>query len=301
MGPRRAGPHGGNRGSRRDRGTCSESNRTGWVRVNRSAPCPICEHDSWCGVAVDGLHCICMRTESGRSTSNGGWLHRLGHHLPVPRRPRRDLLPPPVDLDALNRSYVRAGRSRHAQIVALGTQLGVHPDALVALGLGWSGTAWSWPMHNQERAVVGIRLRDPTTGRKWSVRGGREGVFLASLGPRAETVFIVEGPTDAAAILTLGEYPLGRPNCHGGIAICQELVRGRRVVVCSDRDAPGRRGSATLACRLAHLCADLRMIEPPKDFKDMREWHLGGASPMDLWHLVHAAKPIRPVRLGDQP
>jgi hypothetical protein len=53
-------------------------------------------------------------------------------------------------------------------------------NALRALTVGWSPDhrATTWPLRDADGAVVGVRLRDPTTGRKWSVRGGREGLFL---------------------------------------------------------------------------------------------------------------------------
>ena len=104
-------------------------------------------------------------------------------------------------------------------------------------------------MTNAYGNVLGIRLRRPN-GFKFSVTGGKEGLFIPSTGvPDNCPMLICEGPTDAAALLDMG-FPnvVGRPNCTGGIKLLVELVRRRQrpeVVIVSDNDKPGRQGQPT--------------------------------------------------------
>jgi hypothetical protein len=54
--------------------------RSEWLRVSKRTPCPICGHDSWCSVGQSVV--LCMRNESQRPSTNGGWLHsKDGHAL----------------------------------------------------------------------------------------------------------------------------------------------------------------------------------------------------------------------------
>ena len=49
-----------------------------FVRVSRSYPCPVCDHDHWCYFFGDMTAVVCMRVESERPTRRGeGWIHVL--------------------------------------------------------------------------------------------------------------------------------------------------------------------------------------------------------------------------------
>ena len=98
----------------------------------------------------------------------------------------------------------------------LETSLGLPASALVSLRVGWSADdkATTWPMMDHDGNVVGIRLRCMKTGRKWSVKGGTSGVFLpVGLPKETKRLFIAEGPTDTAAMLSIGFNCIGRPSC----------------------------------------------------------------------------------------
>jgi hypothetical protein len=112
---------------------------------------------------------------------------------------------------------------------------------------------------------VGIRLR-AEDGRKWSVRGGHEGIFV----PRgtARVAYIVEGPTDLAACLTLGLWGIGRPSCRGSVAHTQVAINRlhiQRAILVSDNDGPGIEGAKALASELQIPIA--AMLLPAKDLR----------------------------------
>ena len=88
-------------------------------------------------------------------------------------------------------------------------------------------------------------------------------------------LFIPEGPSDTAAILTLGFPAIGRPSCSGGVDLVCAFVRRRDIqdaVVVSDNDDAGRKGAKALARQLALVCKTVRVHAPDSDFKDVREW-----------------------------
>lgn len=267
-----------------------------WRRVTRSAPCPVCEHADWCTVAADGTAACCMRIESPKRLRNGGYLHRLGPADRRPERARRVVLStvapaePGPDLATLAAQY-RAAVNQFA-LVRLVAELGVDRAALWRLGIGWDGEAWTFPMRDAVGRVVGIRRRLPS-GRKLSVLGGREGLFVPDDLPASGLLLVTEGPTDCAALLGLGFACIGRPSCAGGVALVGNLARGRDVVIVADADEPGRRGAHALALALVLLCPMVRTIYPPDGTKDAREWTRRGATRVDIERAIAAAEPMR--------
>jgi phage/plasmid primase-like uncharacterized protein len=172
--------------------------------------------------------------------------------------------------------------------------LGVTEANLRRLGVGWSAQhhAWTFPMRDAAGEVRGIRLRG-TDGRKWSVKGGREGLFLPDSLDASQRLLICEGPTDTAAAMDMGCAAVGRPSCTGGAGLLLRLVRDRRpaeVVVVADQDAPGQSGAAALAAELRGYVRVVRVITPPA--KDLRAWRQSGASADDLAALIAATAPL---------
>ncbi|QDU21824.1 toprim domain-containing protein [Urbifossiella limnaea] len=269
---------------------------TQWLRVSRELPCPVCEKIDWCLVAADKTACICPRTESAKRCGDAGFLHRL---TDTPRQygPRRVVLRPataPPDLSALAASYRDAATPD--RLAAFAAELGVGPASLTAFGVGWAAgyPAWAFPMTDPTTGTVtGIRLRPPV-GKKFSVTGGKESLFLpGSLNAGDDPLLVCEGATDAIAAHTVG-FPnaIGRPSCTGGTAHLVALVRlhkPARVVVVGDNDEPGMRGAEALASRLTLYARDVRVIAPPAGVKDLRAWVAAGATRPTLEHLIHAA------------
>ena len=84
--------------------------RNGWHEVDRNFRCPCCGQDHWCGYNERGV--VCMRTENGKPTSNGGWFMSwasLQVAPPVPTAPAdSETFPQAVGLarpERLNRVY----------------------------------------------------------------------------------------------------------------------------------------------------------------------------------------------------
>lgn len=179
----------------------------------------------------------------------------------------------------------------------LAVLLDLPSDVLARLHVGWYGekNATTWPMCDADGVCMGIRLRCVSTGRKWAVRGGRAGLFVPDgLPERPKRLFIAEGPTDTAAVLSLGLPVIGRASCTGSVAMECETVRRIKptdCVVIADRDEAGRRGAESLTVALVTCCRSVRIITPPEPFSDVREWIAEGATAADIIAAVEASKP----------
>ncbi len=253
-----------------------------WIRVSKAAPCPICHKPDWC--TGNGEVACCMRVESQHPARNGGWMHRLAQPRPrfVPRWKPLPASAPEIDAAAIWQRWLTD--TRHADVAALGARLGVAVEALEALGSAWAAphAAWAFPMRDGSGRVIGIRLR-ADDGRKWAVRGSRQGIFIPTL-PPAEVAFICEGPTDTAAAVALGLFALGRPSCNCGGELLRAACRRlgvQRVVMVADNDAPGLQGAARVAREIG-----LTQITICPPCKDLREYVKCGGTRGDIETMV---------------
>jgi hypothetical protein len=249
-------------------------------------------------VAADRIACICPRTESAKRCGDAGWLHRLADpsHGTYQRRVvvRVPVRTPPPDLGPLADRCVRACDPE--RLAGLARSLGVSADSLSALRVGWFADrlAWSFPMTDPVTGTVtGVRLRSPS-GSKFAVRGSRDGLFVptADFDP-ADPLLVCEGPTDAAAALTVGLTNVaGRPSCSGGTGQVVGLVR-RRPALVADTDGPGLAGAGRLAEALVNYAREVSLVAPPGGAKDLRQWVGSGATRRELEELVAVATPRR--------
>lgn len=285
-----------------------------FVRVNKSNLCPICGAANWCTLSADGAIAKCMRESEGsfKSEEDGSGLahfHRLTETPVKPgarfeRKVKQSELPPHVP--AMEKLATRAQLIGVKRINQLAESLGVKPRSLAALGVGWvtaselqdhdtpcSGAGcYTFPMRNHLEEVCGVRLRKPD-GYKYSVKGGHNGFFSPiTLPDRRARLYVVEGPTDTAALLSMGLMAVGRPSNTGGSKLIRELCKAHGVVMVTaivDRDAPGSRaakntmrGVRALAAELESVRCLTRMIRPPRDIKDVRAWLNAGATAADI-------------------
>jgi hypothetical protein len=236
-----------------------------------------------------------MRIESGRPCTGGGWIHQLGNgtRRAVSMMRCLSIAIPRADLGSMAQRW--SADLTNDRLQSFAAMLGVEVVALTALEIGWTGTAWSFPMVDADRQVVGIRLRAPG-GRKFAVRGGKEGVFMPAGFPLGGQLLLVEGPTDAAAALGLGFDVIGRPSCTGGARYCASLARGRDIVIVADADDPGRRGAEALASAILPTVRSLRVVEPTDGSKDLREWLRQGLTREQLLSHIESWPP-RGIRL----
>jgi hypothetical protein len=139
--------------------------------------------------------------------------------------------------------------------------------------------------------ICGIRLRFDD-GRKKAVRGSREGLIVPNQPERGGVLCIAEGPTDTAALLSIGLWAIGRPSCNGAVEATKRYIEAHvpsRVVIIADHDEPGRLG----AIRLAIEIGTREIYQPPVGVKDAREWVRQGATRRDVIGVPTAAADLR--------
>jgi hypothetical protein len=183
--------------------------------------------------------------------------------------------------------------------------LGLPSDALVRLGVGWSPThqATAWPMRDADGRVIGIRLRCPFTAQKWALAGSRAGLIFDPEAMRERApggrLWIVEGPTDTAALLSIGLEVVGAPSAGGSTELLVALarrIRPEEIVILADRDEAGQRGAVRLRDALV-IVAPVRIVTPPHGIKDARAWVCSGAVRMVVEAAADAAELLR-IRLS---
>lgn len=244
-------------------------------RVSKESVCPICRKPDWCLVAVDGA-AICARVQSDRPMRSGvGWLHSVGAERSQWRavqrsRPKRST----TEMTALAKQCWCELTNDKLKLLAF--QLGVSADSLQLLRLGWSNDrhAYSFPMRDASGQVCGIRYRCELSGKKFSEVGGSEGMFY--LPPAlADYLVIVEGASDAAAVMTVGfSSVIGRSNNVGNVEQLLSIVRGHRfnqIVIVPDNDEPGQRGADALVSEfIANQLSEPTLLHLPVGLKDCR-------------------------------
>ena len=261
-----------------------------WHRVSREKPCPVCRKPDWCTVADDVV--CCMRVESDLRMGNGGWRHRIGGN-PYRDAPRSPSSPPPKKVylspRAVGSAWARfCSTTSDEAISRLASLLGATSASLVAMGAcwAWPHDAWGFPMFDGTEQFVGLRLRSED-GDKWSLRGGQQGIFIPSMDV-PEHVVVCEGPTDAAAAVSVGFYAIGRPSCTGGVREIKEFCQRhkvKRLTIVADNDGPGRAGAERFRADVG-LVSRLSVLPT----KDLREWIGRGAMRETIEWCFNAAK-----------
>lgn len=281
-----------------------------FVRVNHARKCPICGRHDWCLIRRDGSAALCPRTPSERSWGEWGFLHQVkdGPRFAVASVERE---PPPRKLENIEGLICKYEKGLDVgKAKRLAIRLGVHFASLVGLRMGWSyyHAAFTFPMYDALRRPIGLRLRNDL-GQKWSVAGSRNGLFIPYYTPEqvAETNewYVVEGPTDTAACLSIGLRAIGRPSCSSAVDMTAAFLHGKSVVIVANYDevkhrengtpyTPGQDGAAVLADALLGRAREVRVIYPVGGHKDMRSWVNAGATLDDVEALkLNAGRWIR--------
>lgn len=222
-----------------------------------------------------------------------GWLHRV---CDDPRR--RPLAPQASEQDESGRLAAIADYDRNfrscvtdALLSSEAGRLGVQCVTLLALGVGWSALneAYSWPMFDHARRIVGIRLRS-SSGEKWAVRGSYNGLFMPKPLDHGGPVLLPEGPTDTATLYDLGFDTIGRPSDRAGAMEMRRwfLKHKRDAVIVGENDGAGRSGVAKYLEELRGATR-VKFIFPIRG-KDVRQWRCEhGATRDDILDIIDCA------------
>lgn len=279
--------------------------RSDWRRVSRRRPCPVCGKPDWCLYAGDESApsaAICCRVESDKRAGEGGWLHVLRSDGPSWTTWRRTIhvaestLQPSATIAEIRAEWIAASRATTAAKVSdLAAGLGVSATSLFRLHTAWmpKRKAWGFAMLDAQGRLVGVRLRT-VGGKKFAIKGSREGLFYSQDLHAGSRLLVCEGPTDTAALLDLGFDAVGRPSCTGGTKHIVALVKRlqpEEVVIVADSDTPGQRGADRLASALLPYVPAVKVIAPPEGVKDARCWKQAGATAADVNTGIEGTKP----------
>lgn len=270
-----------------------------YVRATDQHPCSVCGRGSsgGCLVRIDGKKVVCVRTPSDTRMGEIGWLHDacVG---PVALTPTNVRLAPhevrkflsTLRDNAVSREFLR----QHARL------LHVQYSALKDMGVKYSveAAAIVFPMLDGYGRVVGCSFRRRDGGR-WSLKGGRGGLFMSKkLHDSAKFTIVLEGSTDAAAAVGMRLPAVGRPSCNSGNRLLRQYLSPlphRPVVVFADPNDCGKEGAIALANELPQptivVCSQYDFRSSQKGKKsavclgEIRDALLGRRSP---WCILHA-------------
>jgi hypothetical protein len=291
-------------------------------RASSKSPCPICGRKKSCDSSDLELYQCITRTEDDGLPVPGfvyvgrnklGWGLWLREDVPRRSRPRartdRDrgaITPtnrvhhasPKIDeprppFGQLAGLYAEEGR-KNGKIADLANRLGVLEQHLVDLQCGWErsnyGGCWTFPERSADGKVIGIGLRLSHESKKSSMRRSQRGlIFPLDLADRVANSpvapgvrLVVEGPSDVAAVMTMGLAAVGRPNNFGGGAEIARLLKvipkADRVIIVGEHDRkedghwPGQEGARRVARDAAAIGSRLQIAFPESGTKDTREY-----------------------------
>jgi len=253
-----------------------------WPSFTKENPCPACGHWDWTCRAGDKKF-VCMRVQSEHVAKDGGWYHEYGEKKPAYIPPKRSA--PKVNLDFEGK--IRLWRTFIKELPKLSIELGVSEESLELLnfcrdsGYDYSSSAFACPMRDGDNKIIGIHLRCDD-GTKRAVTGSRNGLFLPQGIEIQKMVFICEGASSCAALLTLGFYAIGRPSCNSGsemLKVALKRLGASRIVIVADNDTlksapdgrtfrPGQSGAAKLKKELGLMSV---LFTTPNPVKDVRQ------------------------------
>ena len=215
--------------------------REKFVRVSRKLRCPICGKHDWCGISYDGTIAICMRIQSGKTSGNGGWIHRIGD--PVDRTLIREAKRKKQHRPNFKKMHKELSEStKEENLYLFAEELGVTIDSLHRMNVVRHDRkkAWAFPMYNHIGDMTGLRLR--SSWGKWALDGSNAGLFT-NRGEQfdSELWLVVEGATDTAAAISLEFNTVGRPSCRGQEIMLRDYLDmngARQVIIIPDNDEP---------------------------------------------------------------
>jgi hypothetical protein len=159
----------------------------------------------------------------------------------------------------------------------LARELGVSPESLDELGIGWSNLSRShtFPIYGTEFSIIGIQHRS-RQGKKYFMEGTNpHGLFVpGGYTTLPRPTLLLEGISDTAAARTMGFNALGRLNWGtGSLEVLKWYLDDHPVFIVADLDAPGLRGAYQLKEQLNGIVPMVRVLTLPSSdskIKDLR-------------------------------
>ena len=144
-------------------------------------------------------------------------------------------------------------------------------------------------------APKGFASRHPAEGGgwTWNIKGVRKVPYRLPEVIAAEEVFIVEGEKDVECLRQWGLTATCNPGGAGKWSDeYSKFLMGKRVVILQDDDEPGRKHARAVAKSVARYAAEVRIIPPFPNAKDVTEWREHGGTKRKLEKLVADIAPI---------
>ena len=274
-------------------------------RVTAANPCPVCGKPDYCLIAPDKSAVICPRVPSAKRCGEAGWLHVLNDTPTVESRPVNTMIKPHTT-NGKKKPKLVVPRDWQADAERFAKQLTTEDRAWIAKRIGLPvsaidtipllgklpnsanlyGIITTWPEMNAAGEVTCITDRTPgeledEKKRQW---GSTWGLTLPhGWRDRPGPLFVVEGPTDAAAMSITGLCCVARPSNSGGADLLAELLADwpadRAIVIVGEWDQkesglwPGKTGMDHVANELAKLLGrSILTALPPQGTKDVLAW-----------------------------
>jgi len=263
-----------------------------------------------CGVTGDVFHIIAL----SRNVSDGDVLRHLNETGELlgglrvtevrPGKLKERPVEPPYEKFAAEVAKWR-GEADRTWLTGMADGLGVTASALRSLGCGHNADlkCATFPMFDAQGRISGIRYRWPD-GEKKARTGSWSGLFLPS--ERAgKVLWVCEGPTDTAALLSLGLWAIGLPAAKQGVDLVDAYVEKHApaaLIAMSDDNAVGKASATLVARAVSGRVAGAKTLLPPGGAKDIRAFVKGRREAGKDWPEIRrellaalaASKPVRP-------
>lgn len=175
---------------------------------------------------------------------------------------------------------------------------GLSMETIKAYRIGHDGARYTFPVYDAKGNCINIRRYSPTVRPKMLSYG--EGYGTAAWFPwpplsTDTTVYLMEGESD-----TLLARQMGLPaytqtaGADSWTDAFTEALRGKKVCIIYDTDAPGRNGAGKVLNRIKYVVEEVRNIRLPTSVgsKDFSDWVLrDGATLQMLQELVQDTPP----------
>lgn len=215
------------------------------MKIPKGVLCSGCGKQDWCLASEKFDSFLCMRVQSDRpipfKDGSVGYIHQSVSGTVVAPRIKREEKHHSELTKMMPEIYANIlANTKEEWLEKLARQLGVTVESVKAIGAAWSTKkqAWAFPMRDGQQNIVGIRFRS-VEGKKWAFTGSRNALFIPKDDYFAHTIYLVEGPTDVCAGVTLGLKIIGRPSCSAGMPDILNFIKTnkvKRVVQIADND-----------------------------------------------------------------